>query len=118
MCHQLDLPQKYHIPFLKTHNQVVRPHIGGANPYHIGFELFKKIEESLRDDKYDNVVANILSDTIINISPNLKKLTRKRLAISGILIDQVERVIDAYSNWICLKVSDRIDNWVLIDGEL
>ena len=79
---------------------------------------FKKIEESLRDDKYDNVVANILSDTIINISPNLKKLTRKRLAISGILIDQVERVIDAYSDWICLKVSDRIDNWVLIDGEL
>ena len=79
---------------------------------------FHKIEESLKDDKYDNVVANILSDTIINISPNLKKLTRKRLAISGILIDQVERVIDAYSDWICLKVSDRIDNWVLIDGEL
>ena len=79
---------------------------------------FHKIEESLKDDKYDNVVANILSDTIINISPNLKKLTRKRLALSGILIDQVERVIDAYSDWICLKVSDKIDNWVLIDGEL
>ena len=79
---------------------------------------FQKIEESLKDDKYDNVVANILSDTIINISPNLKKLTRKRLALSGILIDQVERVIDAYSDWICLKVSDRIDNWVLLDGEL
>ena len=79
---------------------------------------FHKIEESLKDDRYDNVVANILSDTIINISPNLKKLTRKRLALSGILIDQVERVIDAYSDWICLKVSDRIDNWVLLDGEL
>ena len=79
---------------------------------------FKKVEESLKDDKYDNVVANILFDTVINISPNLKKLTRKRLALSGILIDQVERVIDAYSDWICLKVSDRIDNWVLIDGEL
>ena len=79
---------------------------------------FHKIEESLKDDKYDNVVANILSDTIINISPNLKKLTRKRLALSGILIDQVERVIDAYSDWICLKVSDKIDNWVLLDGEL
>ena len=79
---------------------------------------FHKTEESLKDDRYDNVIANILSDTIINISPNLKKLTRKRLALSGILIDQVERVIDAYSDWICLKVSEEIDNWVLLDGKL
>jgi len=42
---KLDLPQEYHIPFLKSHNQVVRPHIGGLNPYHIGFEVFKRIEE-------------------------------------------------------------------------
>ena len=79
---------------------------------------FHKTEESLKDDRYDNVIANILSDTIINISPNLKKLTRKRLALSGILIDQVERVIDAYSDWICLKVSKEVDNWVLLDGKL
>ena len=79
---------------------------------------FHKTEESLKDDSYDNVVANILSDTIVNISPKLKKLTRKRLALSGILIDQVERVIDTYSDWICLKVSEKIDNWVLLDGEL
>ena len=79
---------------------------------------FHITEESLKDDRYDNVVANILSDTIINISPNLKKFTRDKLALSGILTSQVERVIDAYSNWICLKVSDRIDNWVLLDGEL
>ena len=45
MCHQLDLDSEYHIPILKTHNQVVRPHVGGLNPYHVGFELFKKIEE-------------------------------------------------------------------------
>ena len=79
---------------------------------------FHKTEESLKDDRYDNVVANILSDTIINISPKLKKLTRKRLALSGILIDQVERVIDTYSDWICLKVSEEIDDWVLLNGKL
>jgi len=45
ILHDLDLPQKYHIPFLKSHNQVVRPHIGGINPYHVGFHLFNKIEE-------------------------------------------------------------------------
>ena len=79
---------------------------------------FHKTEESLKDDSYDNVVANILSDTIINISPKLKNLTRKRLALSGILIDQVERVIDTYSDWICLKVSEEIDDWVLLNGKL
>ena len=79
---------------------------------------FHKTEESLKDDRYDNVVANILSDTIINISPKLKKLTRKRLVLSGILIDQVERVIDTYSDWICLNVSEEIDDWVLLNGKL
>ena len=45
ILHELNLPQKYHIPFLKSHNQVVRPHIASINPYHVGFHLFNKIEE-------------------------------------------------------------------------
>lgn len=45
LLNELDLPQKYHIPFLKSHNQVVRPHITSINPYHVGFHLFNKIEE-------------------------------------------------------------------------
>jgi len=45
IMHELDLPQKYHIPFLKSHNQVIRPHIGSINPYHLGFYLFQKIKE-------------------------------------------------------------------------
>ena len=45
LMHKLELPQEYHIPFLKSHNQVIRPHIGGLNPYHLGFEMFRRIEE-------------------------------------------------------------------------
>jgi len=44
ILHELELPQKYHLPFLKMHNAVVCPHIGGINPYHVGFYLFQKIE--------------------------------------------------------------------------
>ncbi len=47
ILHELELPQKYHIPFLKMHNAVVRPHIGGVNPYHLGFYLFQKIEREM-----------------------------------------------------------------------
>jgi len=45
ILNELDLPQGNHLAFLKSHNQVIRPHIGGINPYHLGFHLFKKIEE-------------------------------------------------------------------------
>ena len=45
ILNELNMPQEYHIPFLKSHNQVVRPHIGRINPYHLGFHLFNKIEE-------------------------------------------------------------------------
>ena len=42
---ELNLPQEYHLHFLKSHNQVVRPHLGRINPYHMGFYLFNRIEE-------------------------------------------------------------------------
>ena len=45
MMHELELPDSMHLPFLKMHNEVVRPHLGSINPYHLGFHLFRKIEE-------------------------------------------------------------------------
>jgi len=44
ILHELNLPDELHLPFLKMHNAVVRPHIGGVNPYHVGFYIFQKIE--------------------------------------------------------------------------
>ena len=51
LMHRLELPAKYHIPILKSHNQVIRPHIGGVNPYHLGFYMFKHIEEKFGIDE-------------------------------------------------------------------
>lgn len=45
IMHELELPQSMHVPFLKTHNQVIRPHPGGLNPYHLGFTIFQDIEK-------------------------------------------------------------------------
>ena len=45
LCHELELPEKLHLPIVKMHNAVVRPHIGAINPYHLGFHLFQKIKE-------------------------------------------------------------------------
>jgi len=51
LMHRLELPAKYHIPIIKSHNQVIRPHIGGVNPYHLGFYMFKHIEEKFGIDE-------------------------------------------------------------------
>ena len=40
---ELNLPDSLHLPFIKLHNQVVRPHLGQLNPYHLGFKMFEKI---------------------------------------------------------------------------
>lgn len=41
----LDLPQELHIPFMKSHNQVVRPAEGTINPYYMGLYFFERIEK-------------------------------------------------------------------------
>ena len=41
----LDLPHDVRIEFLVRHNQVVCPHPGSINPYHLGFVLWHKIAE-------------------------------------------------------------------------
>ena len=45
IIHDLDLPSDLHLPIIKSHNQVIRPHIGGINPYHLGFHMFSHIEK-------------------------------------------------------------------------
>ena len=47
----IELPQDMQWEFFKRHNQVVRPHIGGLNPYHIGFVIFKYLYEKHGKEK-------------------------------------------------------------------
>ena len=57
ILHELNLPDELHLPFLKMHNAVVRPHIGGVNPYHVGFYIFQKIEKEFGLEKCFEVRA-------------------------------------------------------------
>lgn len=47
----LDLPQSLHLEFVKRHNDVVRPILGGLNPYYLGFEMYKDIAERYGEEK-------------------------------------------------------------------
>ena len=45
IINELNLPDSLYLPFVKLHNQVIRPHLGQINPYHLGYKLFQKIIE-------------------------------------------------------------------------
>lgn len=45
ILNSLGIPDDYYLSFIRLHNQVVRPHLGAINPYHLGYKIFKKIEK-------------------------------------------------------------------------
>jgi len=51
IMNEMDLPDSLHIPFIKNHNAVVRPTGSTINPYHVGFETFKHIEQKFGLDE-------------------------------------------------------------------
>lgn len=45
IMNSLELPQGLHMEFMVAHHQVLRPHPGGLNPYHLGFLIWHDIEK-------------------------------------------------------------------------
>ncbi len=48
---ELDLPEGLHFEFLKRHNDVVAPIVGGLNPYYIGFKIFQDLDNRYGREK-------------------------------------------------------------------
>lgn len=46
ILNRLNLDPNLHLDFIRSHNQVIRPHVGGLNPYHVGYVIFSKIAGS------------------------------------------------------------------------
>jgi len=70
------------------------------------------------DSRFDYIVANILSDTLVKLAPRLSRLRRggTQIALTGILPGQVESVCRAYTPWFAgLTVQER-DGWALVTG--
>lgn len=74
--------------------------------------------EALPAGDYDVVVANILANPLIVLSPVLTARARKggKLALSGILEAQAEDVAAAFHPAIDLVVTGSEDGWVLLEG--
>jgi ribosomal protein L11 methyltransferase len=70
------------------------------------------------EERFDIVVANILTNPLCVLAPLLAGCvaTGGRIALSGILATQAERVIAAYAPWIALKVNAEREGWVCLEG--
>lgn len=68
---------------------------------------------------YDLVVANILTNPLCVLAPSIAARVAPggRLALSGVLDSQTERVIDAYAPYIALRVGAVRDGWARLEGE-
>ena len=61
----LGIPDEYFLSFIRLHNQVVRPHTGRINPYHLGFKMFKDIEKKYGFDECLRVRETCNDETFI-----------------------------------------------------
>ncbi len=70
--------------------------------------------------KFDLIVANILSRTLIELESELRGHGRSgtEIALSGILTSQADEVVSAYKQWINLKRSAEQDDWVILTGAI
>ena len=68
--------------------------------------------------KHDVLVANILSNTLIELGPVLNTLMRPGayLALSGILANQADAVCASWAQWAELTIGNRNNEWVLLTG--
>lgn len=66
----------------------------------------------------DVVVANILANPLIVLAPLLMRATRKggQIALSGILMEQAEDVIQIYRQWFDIRITREQAGWALLTG--
>lgn len=64
------------------------------------------------------VVANILANPLMVLAPLLSRLTLPggRIALSGILVEQTQSVLDAYAADFVMQSTDNDEGWVLLTG--
>ena len=65
------------------------------------------------EERYDLVMANLFAEVLIQLAPELLRVTGGRLVCAGILSSKADRVVDALSD---LRLDERIDDgeWVCL----
>jgi len=117
IMNSLDLPQDIYMEFLVRHNQVICPHPGSINPYHVGFRVWHDIEQ-----RFNEMDANRFEDEDRTGPSGRDKIFEVRESdrdvsfLRRFLTEDLMRDLDIFEfepkgdNLVVTKVSDE-DNW-------
>ena len=117
IMNRLDLPQDIYMEFLVRHNQVICPHPGGINPYHVGFRVWHDIEERFDEQRKNGSEGEERSnqsgrDKMFEVRESDRDVSFLR----RFLTEELMRDLDVFEfepkgdNLVVTKVSDE-DNW-------
>jgi ribosomal protein L11 methyltransferase len=106
-CHAYDIDPQAGIA---THDNAIGNGVSGCIQLHA--------EPGTLPGDADVLLANIISGILCELSPRFAQLLRPgaRLVLAGILDEQVESVVAAYSPWIVLEPFARRDGWTALSG--
>lgn len=70
------------------------------------------------NQQFDIVVANILTNPLCVLAPALcaHLAAGGRIALSGVLETQADKVIEAYAPFVSLRVGNQLDGWIRLEG--
>ena len=127
ILNELQIEQGLHLEFLVRHNQVLSPHPGGLNPYHLGFVIWRDIERRWNEGQTgreytDDSPKQDVSALDENDTPGRKKMfevresDRDRSFLRRFLTVDIMRDLELFQHEkrgqerIITKVSDE-ENW-------
>ena len=83
-----------------------------------GVALALRHSSQTLDERFDIVVANILTNPLCVLAPLLSSRVKPdgRLVLSGVLESQAQQVIDAYAPYLLLRVGATHEGWCRLEG--
>ncbi len=84
----LDLPQEIYLEFLVRHNQVICPHPGGLNPYHVGFMVWRDIEKRFGGERTPEAYAKLMA---------VREVDRDVSFLRQFLTEELARELDLFT---------------------
>lgn len=74
--------------------------------------------EGLRISNADVIIANILLKPLLSLAPQFAEIIRPdgKVVLSGLLEEQVDDIVKAYSRWFDMKAPIIMNNWALVEG--
>lgn len=77
------------------------------------------VDEKPEENRADLLIANILANPLIKLLPDFLDLLKVNgdIVLSGILAEQEQEIIEAYSNWFDISRISTSDGWLCIEGK-